>query len=326
MAQPTSTDVFYSIPLTTMSVAFIQQATDFVAGQVFPTLPSEKQGAAYAYYPKEAWFRNEAKPRGPGSESAGGGFPFQWKSYFIPTPLAWHQDINDQTLADQMPPVNLQADATRLVTQKLLIAREVLWQQGFFTTSIWTGSSTGADITPSPKWSAAGSTPIEDVEAQKLAIKMQTGYWPNVMVLTPDVFIDLKENAEIVERIKYGGNPGAPAVVSVQALAQVFGLDKVLIAAATNVTSQEGVATDTWAFIAGSGKALLAYAAPEPGILTPSAGYHFAWTGYVGAGAEGNRIKSFRIEQLESERIEGTLATVPVLVAPELGAFFTGAH
>jgi hypothetical protein len=325
MAQPSSTDVFVSIPLTTLSVAFIQRATDFVAGQVFPTVPSERQGAQYAYYPKEAWFRNQAKPRGPGDESAGTGFGLQYKSYFIPTPLAIHKDIDDQTLANQMSPVNLQADATRNVTQLLLLAREVLWQTGFFKTGIWTGSATGSDITPSPTWGAAGSTPIEDVYAQKLSVKQQTGYMPNVFVITPDVFAALIENAEIVERIKYGGSAASPAVANEQSLAAVFGVDKVLVAWGTNVTSQELVTPDTWSWIAGTKKALLAYAAPEPGILTPSAGYHFAWTGYVGAGAEGNRIKSFRLEQLESERVEGTLATMPVQIAPEMGAFFTAA-
>jgi hypothetical protein len=325
MAQPTSTDVFVSIPLTTLSVAWIQAATDYVAGQVFPTVPSEKQGAQYAYYPKDAWFRNDAKPRAPGSESAGSGFGIQYKSYFIPVPLAIHKDIDDQTLANQLPPVNLQADATRNVTQKLLIAREVLWQQGFFKTGVWTGSTTSTDITPAIKWSAAGSTPIEDVLSQKLSVKRNTGYLPNVLVITPDVFVALIENAEIVERIKFGGSASAPAVVNEAILAQLFGVDKVLVTWAMQATSQEAVTPVTYNWIAGTASALLAYAAPEPGILTPSAGYHFAWTGYVGAGAEGNRIKSFRIEHLESERIEGTLATVPALVAPEMGVFFTAA-
>jgi hypothetical protein len=59
--------------------------------------------------------------------------------------------------------------------------------------------------------------------------------------------------------------------------------------------------------------------------LQPSGGYIFSWTGYLGAGPAGNRIKRFRIEQIASDRIEGEMAFDAKLVAPDLGVFFEDA-
>ena len=61
---------------------------------------------------------------------------------------------------------------------------------------------------------------------------------------------------------------------------------------------------------------------PRPGLRQPSAGYTFAWTGLLGSGATGIRQKRFRMEALESTRIEGEMAFVQKVVAPELGYLF----
>lgn len=337
MAQPTASDVFVNIPLTTLSVAYMQQATDFVATQVFPVVPSDLQGHSYFVYERDDFYRIAAAPRAPGSESAGSGVSLTTDTFFC-KPYAVHKDIDDQTLATQVNPLNIEMTSTRWVTLQLMLKREALFMTNFFGTGIWTGASGGTDITgvaSSPganqvlKWSVAGSTPVEDVDTQIWNIKQKTGYKPNVAVITPDVYQDLKNHAEFLDRVKYTQT----GVLTTDLLAQVWGLDKVLVASATSVTSDETFPDSisasnaaTYAFVAGTGGMLLAYSAPEPGLDVPSAGYTFAWTGYTGAGAEGNRIKSFRIEPRESTRIEGTLAIDPHVVAADMGCFFTSLH
>ena len=56
--------------------------------------------------------------------------------------------------------------------------------------------------------------------------------------------------------------------------------------------------------------------------MTPTAGYTFSWTGLLGNGAEGNRIKRFRMEPLGSDRVEIEISFDQKLVAPDLGFFF----
>ena len=188
----------------------------------------------------------------------------------------------------------------------------------FFGTTIWTGSTTGTDITPGTIWSTAGSDPLGDIEEQKAAIEL-TGYSPNRFVMGRHVWSVLKHHAQILERIKY--TQGGGAKVSLELLASLLEVDECMVAKSVQNTAAEG-APENLSFIADEHDALLVYAAPEPQIEMPSAGYTFSWGGAIGAGANGERIKKFRMEKLASDRIEIEMAWVPKLVAAELGVFF----
>jgi hypothetical protein len=56
--------------------------------------------------------------------------------------------------------------------------------------------------------------------------------------------------------------------------------------------------------------------------MTPSAGYTFSHTGYTGATGNGTRIKRFRMDAIESDRIEIDMAYDQKLIAADLGYFF----
>ena len=71
--QPTANQVHINRPLTNISVAYIQDDTHFIAGKVFPEIPVDKKSDLYFRYKKEDWFRDEARPRADGTESAGSG-------------------------------------------------------------------------------------------------------------------------------------------------------------------------------------------------------------------------------------------------------------
>jgi len=69
-------------------------------------------------------------------------------------------------------------------------------------------------------------------------------------------------------------------------------------------------------------KALLCYAAPSPGIMTPSAGYTFSWVGHTGAGPNGNVISKFRLDRQRADRVEIEFAFDHKLVSSALGYFW----
>ena len=85
-------------------------------------------------------------------------------------------------------------------------------------------------------------------------------------------------------------------------------------------TAAEG-ATAVHVFIGGQ-HALLAYRAPSPGLMTPSAGYTFSWTGLLGSTTDGMRIMRFRMDQIKSDRVEIEMSYDQKLVSPDLGYFF----
>jgi hypothetical protein len=312
MAQPTTGDVHVNAPLTNISIAYIQKKDNFIADKVFPNVPVQKQSDRYFSYPKGNWFRTEAKVRAPGTESAGSGWTVDnTPTYFAPI-IAVHKDVDDQIRNNADPAIDMDRDATEFVTQQCLLKRDLDWKTRYFTTGLWS-----ADVTPGTLWSAGGSTPIEDIQAQISFIHKNTGFKPNKLVLSASVWYVLKNHAEFLDRIKYTQT----GMVSTGLLAAVLELDEVIIANAVQNTAVEN-ATDALDFIFGK-SALLCYANPSPSLLTPSAGYTFSWTGYLGAGAAGNRMKRFRMEQLASDRLECEMAYDMKLVAADLGVFFS---
>lgn len=314
MPQPTAGDVHVSRPLTNISVAYIQRATNFVSTKVFPVVPVTYQFDKYWTYDRTFWFRTEAQKRKAGAESAGAEYAVSTSSYQAEI-RSIHHDIPDPVRANADPALNLDRDATELATLHLLLRREKDWVTAFFATSKWTGG-TSADPTPSPKWDDAAGTPIEDITAQAISVAEKTGYKPNKLVLGPEAFDKLRHHPDILDRIKYTQR----AIVTTELLAAVFDVDEVLVPMATENTAAEGVA-GSYGFLYGK-SALLVYAAPAPGLMTPSGGYTFAWTGYSGAGPDGQRMKRFRLEQLASDRVEGEMAYDQQVVGADLGCFF----
>lgn len=317
MPQPTRSQVHVNRPLSNMSVAYSADIEKtFIAEQVFPTVPVEKQSDTYYVYPKDNWFRDQSKERAPADESVGTGFGLTTDSYGCKL-YALHSDVADQIRANADTPLDLDRDAMKLVMRQLMLGKEINWASKFFTTSVWTGSSTAGDITPGTLWSASNATPIVDITAQQEAMEEKTGYWANTLVLSRPVWNKIKNSADFLARVNGGATNADPAQVNPQLLAQILELDRVLIAGAVKNTAKEG-ATATLARVFGK-HALLCYTQPSPGIMQASAGYTFAWTEYATKGA---KISRFRIEQRKCDRVEGEISYDQKVVAADLGVFF----
>jgi hypothetical protein len=316
MAQPTYTDVHVDAALTNISVAYVQDAKNFIAAQVFPTLPVDHRSDKYFIYDKQAFRRSSSKKRAPGTESAGGGFPLTTGSYAADI-HAFHKDIDDPTRQNADAALNIERDATVFVTQQLLIEREVDWATKYMATSVWgTDKVGGTDFTV---WSDGSSDPEKDIDDGKNLILKSTGYLPNTFVVSYGVHQALKRHPLVQERYKYT----SPNSITEDMLARFLEVERYLVAKASYDTSAEGAAASN-AFIIGD-SALLVYSAPAPSLMQPSGGYTFAWSGFTGMNSNGLRIKNFRMEHLESDRIEGQFAYDQKLVAADMGYFFSAA-
>lgn len=324
MPTPTKGDVHVDRVLTQISIAYTQDASKYVATRVFPNIPSDDKSARYFTYDKGDWLREEAKERGLSSESAGGGFSVDNTPTYDCTVHSLHKDIDDQLRSNQTSPLDLNRDATNYVTQNLLMRRDRLFRDTFFTTGVFDTDQTGVAATPDTneflQFNESGSTPIETFDEGNDAVESVTGFMANTLLLGKAVWVVLKNHPDLLERIKF---TQGPAVASPALLAQLLELDQVLIARGVINSAAEGAADDV-DYIFGK-NALLCYAQPTPSILMPSAGYTFSWTGYLAAGNQGNRIRNFRMEALKSDRIEGEMAFDQKVVATDLGKFYSGA-
>ena len=67
---PTPGDVHVNVPLTNISIAYLQNASNFIASRVFPNIPVQKQSDRYYTYDRGEFNRDEMKERAAGTESA----------------------------------------------------------------------------------------------------------------------------------------------------------------------------------------------------------------------------------------------------------------
>lgn len=324
---PTAGDVHVNTPLTNISLAYLQEPTEFVAARAFPIIPVNKQSDRYYVLSKADFFRDEMQLREAGGEAATSGYRVDNTPNYFCNPWALKKPVPDQIRANADAVLNMDMDATFFLTQKALIRREKVWATNAFAASIWGTDVTGVSAAPTStqflQWNDPLSTPIEDIRTGKLTIKQNTGYQANILVVSEAVWAKIQDHPDIVDRVKAGQTPGGPAMVTRQAVAAILELDELLVMGAVENTAKENQ-TGSFSFIGGK-SALLMHRTPRPGLMVPTAGYTFAWSGLFGAGAEGNRIKRYRWEILASDMIECEMAFDIKVTATDLGYFFATA-
>jgi hypothetical protein len=329
MPQPTLGDVHVNRPLTNISVAFSQEAAgvEFVADRAFPAIPVENKSDLYWTYKRGDFNRDEMQKRGLSQESAGTGYAVDSTGTYTCNVWALHKDVDDQIRANSDSPLAPDRDATIFLTNKALIRREIEWATQYFAHSVWTGEVAGqatSDSTHVAYWDSATSSPITDIRHAKTQMRLNSGgFTGNIIVFSRPVFDKLVDHPDFIDRTKYGQTAPNPAMATRRIIAEILEVEEVLVMDAVSNTAAEG-ATESNAFIGGLSAALL-YRPKNAGLMVPSAGYTFNWTGMVGAtGGAGLRIKTFRMEHLASDRVEVDAAFAMAKVAADCGFFFNG--
>jgi hypothetical protein len=316
MSQPTKTQVHVDAPLTQISIAYMNSRDSYVAARVFPIVPVDKQSDKYFVFDKQAFFRDQARKRGEAQESAGSGYNVSSETYYCDV-WALHKDIGDQTRANTDDPLSADRNAAQFVTEALLIRREKEFVDTAFVAGAWATS-----VTPSSQWSdLTNSDPLNDIETGKTSILQGTGREGNVLVLGYEVFTKLKNHTDLKEMVKYTTS----RVITEELMASLLGVQRVLVPKVVLDSNSEGSSTASMSFAYGK-HALLCHVPASAGIEIPSAGYIFAWRGLDGSfGDAGLRMKKFRMEHLEADRVEGELAIDVKITGSDLGYFFSSA-
>ena len=308
--------------LTNISVAYLQDASAFIADKVFPIVPVKRQSDIFYIYNKGDFMRDEAQVRGAATESAGGDYGVEASDPYYCKKHAFHKDVTPEERTNYDEPLNADNDATEFVSQKMLIRREMEWATKYFITGVWGTEIDGVALAPGAgetiQWDLETSDPIKAISEASVTMASETGYRPNTLVLSPYAFNALKNHVDILDRIKYTQK----GIVTTDLLATLFEVDNVYVAWSVVNSAVKG-ATDSVSFIMGK-HALLCYANPRPALRKPSAGYIFAWTGLEGSGAYGNRIVRLPMDilGLGTERVEGEIAFDAKKICADLGTFF----
>lgn len=318
---PRSTDTHVDKILTQISIAYMQKPEDFFAQEVFPIIGVNKQSDKYFIYSIGDMYRDNMKKRAEKTESEAADFNVSTDNYYCDV-WALHVDITDRERANADSPLDLDRDSTEFLAQQGLIRRDALFTAEYLKIGVWGKDITGVSATPTGdqvlQWNDANSDPVGDHKRARVYMKSKTGYRPNVGVYQEEVFEELLEHPDIIDRVKYTATgQGSEAL-----LAQLFRLQKLVVAGSVSNSAVEG-ATDDIGFIAPK-CALLVYAEKKPGIMKPSAGYIFNWKG-IGGDKMATRMRKIPLPLIGEggTRIEIEMAFDMKVVSSDLGYFFT---
>ncbi|MEA4922160.1 MAG: hypothetical protein VB031_02195 [Eubacteriaceae bacterium] len=316
-----------NIRLTNLSTAYFQADDDFVATKLFPQVPVQLSTSRYYKFSKADLARDN----------------MQRKPAFgkvTPMPLALADDLYDCKIdqliigIDQLSALNYQrtnapgvadprAAKVRAATEQAKLHMDILFAQNYFKTGVWTTELTGKTTIPGSnefwQFDNANSDPVKIIDTLSLEIKRNGRRRPNKIGLGAETFRALKNNASVLERIKYSGSTANPATVNENVLAQLFGVSQVAVLESTYNAADIGK-TEDMQFVCDPKGALLLYAPDSPQIDEPSAGYTFMWD-MLGDGSPMPMTQWLGESGTHSEFIEGLCAPDMKIVGQDLAVY-----
>lgn len=313
--------------LTNFSERFIQDDRKFIASRASTNIPVLKQSDLYQRYPRGYFLRDEAEARPLGGRPVQVGYKTEDGTYMA-TEYALEAPIDDRTRANTDDQINLDENATSLLTGKMLIKADRLWATKFFTSGKWAQEFAGVTSAPTAsqflQFDQADGDPIGVIDKYKDVMAQSTGFEPNTIVLGADVKRKLRLNADIVDRIKYTQT----GVVSEALLASLFEVDNVMTAKSIYNSADETIAAnggENFQWIVNPKGMWMGYIAPTASLNSPTAIATFSWNGLIpGQGNDfGGVVSRGRDDRAYTDWIHNRMAFDLKQVSSELGMFFT---
>lgn len=272
-----------NIYLTNMSTAYFQSDEDYVADKIFPLVPVMLSSANYYKFSKEDLARDnmQRKPEFGKVTPALMGQSEDTYSCKVDQIIVGIDQIQALNYGRTNAPgvADPRRSKVRFAVEQTKIHLDRLFGDGFFKTGVWGTEWEGKTTTPGTQqfyqFDDANSDPIKLIDDLCVSIRQKGRRKPNRLALGAETFVAIKNNAAVLDRIKYSGASANPANVNEKTLAELFNIEKVVV---LNSTYNAGDIGETdMKYICDSKAALLCYAANAPSIDEPSAGYIFSW-------------------------------------------------
>ncbi len=314
--------------LTNMAMAYFQEPGRFAAKSIFPICPVQLSSANYYVFDKASLLRDNVarKPQfGKVSPAQMGRFDQAYNC------------VVDQVIVgiDQISALNFQRSGipgaadprcgkVRYVVEQMNLHQDILFAESFFQAGVWGNEWSGGTSYSEAsrtfiKFSDANCDPVKLFDSLCTQIEQCTGRRPNRLGIGKYAFNALKNHPGVMERVKFGGSTDNPAKVNENVLAELFGLERVVVMG--SVYNKAGLAeAEDMGFICDPNSALLAYAAAAPAIDEPSAGYIFTWD-MLGNGQYMPVVQYEGESGTHSEFIEGLFAGDMKKTADDLAIF-----
>ena len=186
-----------------------------------------------------------------------------------------------------------------------------------FNATTWTGATLTTGVTN--EWDdAAAATPIVNVEAAVKKIYENSGLWANALVINRQVFRNLRNCDEVIERINAAGagSPSKASDINEAMLAAVFDLQHIIVAGSSKNSANEGQDA-TPAQIWSGEYAMVCRISTSPDMRDPCIGRTFHWSD--DGSSIGGTVEEYYEEQSRARIIRVRHDTDEVIMYPQAG-------
>lgn len=291
----------------------------FVGTQVLkPVEGLASQAGTFGKIPIEQLLQNRDTKRAPGSGYSRGSWKFETATYSCEEHGA-EEPVDDRLSKMYAEYFDAELIAGLRARSAVMVNAEKRIADMVFNPTTWTGSTLTTGITNEwDKNHKADAVPIDDVEAAVGKVYAASGLWPNALIINRQVFRNLRNLDQIIERINSegAGNASKPSDITVQMLAQVFDLDYVIVAGGTQNTAAEGQAA-TPAQIWSSEYAMVCRIATTNDFAEPCIGRTFHWS--ADGSQIGGTVESYRDEPVRADIIRVRHDVDELILYPQAG-------
>ncbi len=294
MPSPTSSLATQRPDLAESIEAFdlMMDAEGFVGQRVMPVIDVGQQAGSFGKIPLAQLLQSRETKRTPG----GGYNRGQWK--FTPATYATEEHGLGEAVDDREAQMYRNYFNAEVIST-MRAQRGILENQEKRVAALIFNSSTYSPTNITNEWDDyANATPINDVESKVQAIWAASGLWPNCMVINRKVFRNLRNCAQVIDRLKYQGFVDVRAEnISAQALAALFDIPQILVAGGSQNTANEGAAaaiSQIWS----DEYCWIGRVATTQDVREPCAGRIFHWA--ADGSEQRGLVETYREEQSRS--------------------------
>jgi len=289
------------------------QNSDMVASSLFPQVSVPLRGGNIITFGKED-FMLYGTARAPGENTMRVQFGYSGAPYaLIDYSLEGAVPIEVLQEGQNGPGIDHAAMAVRKVSAIMALRLEKQAADAARTAASYAAANK-VTLSGTGQWSdfTGTSQPIQNIETAKEAVRAATGKRPNTVVMGAAVMAKLRQHPIIVDRMKYTGRD----VATVEILASLFGVQRVLVGDAIYSNDAGTAFTDVW------GKdVVVAYTelASVGDMGAPTYGYTYNLNGYPMA------EEPYYDRNSKSWLFPVTRAEAPVLASASAGYLITNA-
>lgn len=222
----------------------------FIGHRVFLGFDSMVQSGKFGKITLESLLQNAATERAPGSGYNRGQFRFTDQS-FSTSEHGFEVPVDDREAKMYASYFDAEVQAGRRAMRQVLENYEKRVAAAVFDTSAtgWDSGNAALFTSVGTEWStAASATPRANVKAAKLKVRQNSGLMANALIISYNVYENLKDCDDILDRVKYT-NRALPEDITADMLAEALGVRYLLVGNGLKNTANNAQAaslSDIW--------------------------------------------------------------------------------